>query len=94
MVYVVMVTPASPVHPSRASAVNRAMLWSCMLVHSLNWWAHWSTDTWLVTRTSVDLRTRAAAVMPTSDLPAPHGSTTMPDRARPLPNILAMAFSW
>jgi hypothetical protein len=29
-----------------------------------------------------------AAVMPTSVLPAPHGSTMIPERARPLPNIL------
>jgi hypothetical protein len=34
------------------------------------------------------------AEMPTSVLPAPHGSTIMPERARPLPNILLRLFSW
>ena len=35
-----------------------------------------------------------AAVTPVSDLPAPHGRTMMPDRARPLPNILDSERSW
>jgi hypothetical protein len=35
-----------------------------------------------------------AAAMPTSVLPAPQGSTMMPERARPLPNILASERSW
>lgn len=35
-----------------------------------------------------------SAVMPTRDLPAPHGSTMMPLRARPFPNILLSDFSW
>jgi hypothetical protein len=35
-----------------------------------------------------------AAVTPVSDLPAPQGSTMMPERARPLPNICDSDFSW
>lgn len=74
--------------------VNRAMAASGSCVHILNCWRHWSTDTAEVQSTRTDLRTRAAAAMPVSDLPAPHGSTMMPDRARPLPNILDSDFSW
>jgi hypothetical protein len=35
-----------------------------------------------------------AAVTPVKDLPAPHGSTMMPERALPLPNIFERDFSW
>jgi hypothetical protein len=35
-----------------------------------------------------------AAVIPTSVFPAPQGSTMIPDRARPLPNIFESDFSW
>ena len=52
--------------------------WSCRLVHSWNWCFHWSTETLLVTRHSTLFLMRDAAVMPTSDLPAPQGSTMMP----------------
>ena len=38
--------------------------------------------------TIVDRFIVEAAVTPVKDLPAPHGSTMIPDRARPLPNIL------
>lgn len=44
-------------------------------------------------KTRHDFLTRLAAETPTRDLPAPHGSTMMPDLARPLPNILANDFS-
>ena len=64
-----------------------------MVVHSLNWEHHWSTDTEEVHRQMHDLRTRTAAAMPVSDLPAPQGSTITPLRARPLPNILPSDFS-
>jgi hypothetical protein len=60
----------------------------------MNWCFHWSTDTDEVHRHRQDLRMRAAAATPTSDLPAPQGSTMMPERARPLPNILLRLFSW
>ncbi len=52
--------------------------WSCRLVQSWNWCFHWSTETLLVTRHSTLFLMREAAVMPTSDLPAPQGSTMMP----------------
>lgn len=45
----------------------------------MNWCFHWSTDTEEVHRHRQDLRMRAAAATPTSDLPAPHGSTMMPE---------------
>lgn len=35
-----------------------------------------------------------AAAIPVSVFPAPQGSTTMPERARPLPNIFDRHFSW
>ena len=38
-------------------------------------------------------RTVHAAVTPTNVLPAPHGRTMTPDRARPFPNILRKLFS-
>ena len=59
-----------------------------------NWYFHWSTDTALVHSTSVLFLTRAAALTPTRLFPAPQGSTMMPLRARPLPNILVSDFSW
>ena len=34
------------------------------------------------------------AVTPVRVLPAPQGSTMIPGRARPLPNIFARDFSW
>ena len=74
--------------------VNRTISRSVRFVHSLNCAAHWSTETEDVQRHSTLLRTRDAAAMPVSDLPAPHGSTMMPLRARPLPNILDRDFSW
>lgn len=45
----------------------------------MNWCFHWSTDTEDVHRHRQDLRMRAAAATPTSDLPAPQGSTMMPE---------------
>lgn len=50
-----------------------------MLVHSWNWCFHWSTDTLLVHRHRQLFLMRDAAATPTSDLPAPQGSTMMPD---------------
>ena len=52
--------------------------WSWRLVHSWNWCFHWSTETLLVTRHSTLFLMRAAAAIPTRDLPAPQGSTMMP----------------
>ena len=67
---------------------------SAMEVHILNCATHWSTLTLLVHRHRQLLRTRTAAAMPVRLLPAPHGSTMIPLRARPLPNIFASDFSW
>ena len=53
-----------------------------------NWSAHWFTLVWLGHRTIVERPMVHAAEMPTRVLPAPHGSTMTPERARPLPNIL------
>mmetsp|Transcript_50309 Transcript_50309/g.126263 ORF Transcript_50309/g.126263 Transcript_50309/m.126263 type:complete len:306 (+) Transcript_50309:582-1499(+) len=93
MVYVEMTTPTSGIL-SLYSDVKRAILWSSMVLHSLNWCFHCSTDTPDVQRTSVLFLTVQHAVMPTSVFPAPHGSTMMPDLARPFPNILLRLRSW
>mmetsp|Transcript_30763 Transcript_30763/g.77516 ORF Transcript_30763/g.77516 Transcript_30763/m.77516 type:complete len:244 (-) Transcript_30763:193-924(-) len=44
--------------------------------------------------TAAHFLTFATALIPTSVLPAPHGSTMKPDRALPLLNILLRLFSW
>ena len=46
-----------------------------------------------VHRTIQRFRTVVQAVTPTKVLPAPHGRTITPDRARPLPNIFFSDFS-
>ena len=48
---------------------------------------HCSTETEELQSTRQERRTVHAAMMPTSVLPAPHGSTMMPERARWLPNM-------
>ena len=53
-----------------------------MLVHCRNWARHCSTETDDVHSTRMLFLTVHAAVMPTSVLPAPHGNTMMPERAR------------
>ena len=65
--------PHPPLHPTHR------MIWCSPSVdHSRNWCRHWSTLTLLVHRHSTLFLTRAAAATPTSDLPAPQGSTMMP----------------
>ena len=44
-------------------------------------------------RTRVDFLMCAVAAIPVRVLPAPHGSTIMPDLARPLLNILLRLYS-
>ena len=58
------------------------------------WSSHGSTDVVFGQRMMHDLPTVTAAAMPTSVLPAPHGSTMTPERARPLPNIFESDFCW
>lgn len=53
-----------------------------MVDHWRNCCRHCMTETDEVHRTMHDLRIVVAAVMPTKVLPAPHGKTMMPDRAR------------
>jgi len=60
----------------------------------LIWSAHWSTLVVFGHRMSALLPIVTSAAMPTSVLPAPHGSTMMPERARRLPNIFASDFCW
>ena len=59
-------------------------------IRRLDAWFGSSTDQ----KMSVLFLMVVSAVMPTSDFPAPHGSTMMPLRARPFPNILLSDFSW
>lgn len=47
-----------------------------------------------VQRTRHDFLIVHAAVIPTSVFPAPQGSTMIPERARPFPNILLRLVSW
>ena len=58
------------------------------MVHVRNCSLHWFTLELLMHITIVDRFIVEAAVTPVSDLPAPHGSTIIPDRALPFPNIL------
>ena len=51
------------------------------------------TDTVVVVACDPTNDTVEAAVTPVSVLPAPHGRTMIPDRARPLPNIFRRDFS-
>jgi hypothetical protein len=55
--------------------------------------ATFASLTELVHSTRALLCTRAAAATAVRLLPAPHGSTMIPDRARPLPNIFDSPFS-
>jgi hypothetical protein len=83
MLYVVTTTPAMPLNFSLLSLVKR-LIWSSLMVdQSLNWNAHWSTDTALVARQRQLFLIRLAADTPTNDLPAPQGRTIMPDLALP-----------
>lgn len=54
-----------------------------MVDHSLNWKAHWSTDTAFVVKQGQLFLMQQAADTPTKDLPAPQGKTIMPDLAQP-----------
>ena len=65
---------------------------SSIWVHMRNCWYHCSTETVELQRTRHERLTVVAATMPTSVLPAPHGSTMMPDRARWLLNIRERAY--
>lgn len=58
-----------------------------MVDHWRNCCRHCMTETDEVHRTMHDLRIVVAAVMPTKVLPAPHGKTMMPDRARLIKGI-------
>mmetsp|Transcript_20794 Transcript_20794/g.79745 ORF Transcript_20794/g.79745 Transcript_20794/m.79745 type:complete len:364 (+) Transcript_20794:1615-2706(+) len=64
------------------------------VVNPLNASSHWLMEVSFGQSTIVLFLIVAAAAMPTSVLPAPHGRTIMPDRARPLPNILARERDW
>ncbi len=63
-------------------AVKRVMRSFGMVVHIKNCWYHCSTETDELQSTRHERPMVAAAVMPTSVLPAPHGSTMIPERAR------------
>ena len=93
---------------SFASEVNRAIMSSVAVDHILNCARHCyeigefffqyaekltSTATPDVQRTMQRFLTVVHAVTPTKVLPAPHGRTITPDRARPLPNIFFKDFS-
>ena len=94
MWYVVMSTPHSGCRSSLTSAVNSEIRAGSSDVQSANWAFHWATAVAFVHSTSVDRFTVAAATIAVSVLPAPHGRTMMPLRARPLPNIFDSDFSW
>ena len=65
-----------------------------MVLHNSNWSFHYSTATEEVQRTIVRFLMVQATEMPTKVLPAPHGNTIMPERARELENIFESANSW
>jgi hypothetical protein len=60
-------------------APDLQIMLSSAVLHILNWVFHCSTLTPELQRTMAFLRTVQHAVTPTSDLPAPHGSTITPD---------------
>lgn len=64
------------------------------VVKRLNCSAHCPTEVWFGQSTIVLLAMVHADAMPTSVLPAPQGSTIIPDRARPFPKSLERLFSW
>ena len=64
------------------------------MVHFVNWFFHWATAVADEHRTMVDFFTVHAAVIPVRVLPAPHGRTMIPDRARPLPSIFDRLRVW
>eukprot|EP00968_Pinguiococcus_pyrenoidosus_P028913 scaffold8192_cov267-Pinguiococcus_pyrenoidosus.AAC.3 len=78
---------------STASLVYSRTRFSSMLDHFRNSLCHCPAETAELHRMMTDLCTVQAALMPVSVLPAPQGSTMMPLRARPLPNILDKARS-
>jgi hypothetical protein len=91
MLYVATTTPALPRNLSLLSDVKR-QIWSSLTVdHSLNWKAHWSTDTAFVARQRQLFFIRHAADTPTRDFPAPHGKTMIPDLARPVKECDALS---
>mmetsp|Transcript_56890 Transcript_56890/g.180008 ORF Transcript_56890/g.180008 Transcript_56890/m.180008 type:complete len:247 (+) Transcript_56890:553-1293(+) len=94
MLYVVTTTHARLGMGSFLSLVNRTTWSSSRVLQSRNWYRHWSTDTLDVHRHRQLFPTRIAAAIPVRDLPAPHGRTMIPERARPFPNILLRDFSW
>ena len=83
ILYVVTTTPALPRNLSLLSDVKRQICSSRMVDQSLNWKAHWSTETAFVAKQRQLFFIRLAAETPTRDFPAPQGSTIMPDLALP-----------
>lgn len=83
ILYVVTTTPALPRNLSLLSDVNRHICSSRIVDQSLNWKAHWSTETAFVAKQRQLFFIRQAAETPTRDFPAPQGRTIIPDLALP-----------
>ena len=94
MLYVATRTQASLCGTSLEPAVNLVMRSFGMSVHMQNWLYHCSTDTDELHSTRQERLIVHAATMPTSVLPAPQGSTMMPERARWFENIRLRERSW
>ena len=87
----------SPALAWELSAVKRLMQSSLIVVNFLNCSIHCSTATPPVHSTMQLFLMMLQQAMPVSVLPAPHGSTITPERARPLPplsKILLRLFFW
>ena len=85
ILYVETRTHASLCSGSLEPAMKRVTRSLSICAHMRNCWYHCSTETDELHSTSVLRLTVHAATMPTRVLPAPQGSTMMPERARWLP---------
>ena len=72
---------------------NLNIFFGSIVVQSSNCAFHCSTETQEVQITKVLFLMVVVAVIPTNVLPAPHGSTIIPDLALPLENIFDKAIS-
>mmetsp|Transcript_1578 Transcript_1578/g.5047 ORF Transcript_1578/g.5047 Transcript_1578/m.5047 type:complete len:249 (-) Transcript_1578:786-1532(-) len=75
-------------------AVKVSTVLGSMSDQRMNSRRHCLTDTPDVQSTRHGFLTVLAAAMPTRVFPDPQGSTMIPERARPLPNMRCRAFSW
>ena len=78
---------------SQQNYSNYKRIYTAMFVHSKNCCFHCNTLALLIQRITEERLIVVIAVTPVKDFPAPHGKTIIPDRARPLPNILDKDFS-